>query len=189
MAGNLIKRIHAQALGRTSKEKYERHGGPSFADCYGIVRDNSNHIPADVLSSLDWLGFNLSIGNNDSHAKNLSLIYEKDGFRLTPYYDLISTALYNQYSPHFAFKIGEVSSWDKISYKQLESFAKKIGVTAALVSRRWQAIFERMEAALQTLKIENQVNPKLQKTLGKIDREPGKRIKTLRMNMERRRAF
>jgi serine/threonine-protein kinase HipA len=185
-----IQRLHTQdlcqALGRPSKEKYERHGGPTFAECYALLRDNSRQIPADVLSLLDWIGFNLAIGNNDSHAKNLSLIHENHSLRLAPYYDLISTALYSQYSPHFAFKIGEVSSWDKVSLKQLEAFAKKIGVTVALINRRWQSLFDRMESALQALGNDYGGDPKLKKTLGKIEKEITKRIDSLRKNLEKK---
>lgn len=185
-----IHRLHTQdlcqALGRPSKEKYERHGGPTFAECYALLRDNSSRIPADVLSLLDWVGFNLAIGNNDSHAKNVSLIYEASGLCLAPYYDLICTALYSQYSPHFAFRIGEVSSWDKVSYKQLETFAKNIGVTVALIVRRWQALFERMEAALQMLLADYGKDSRLNKTLGKIAKEVLKRIASLQKNLEKK---
>lgn len=187
--GPSAKRIHTQdicqALGRSSKEKYERHGGPTFAECYGIVRDNSSNIPRDVLSLMDWIGFNLAIGNNDSHAKNLSLIYQDRNLRLAPYYDLISTTLYPQYSPHFAFKIGDVTSRDKISYKQIESFAKQFGVTAAVITRRWSDMFAKIETALPALKLEIESNSALKKTFGKIARETEKRMASLRRNIER----
>jgi serine/threonine-protein kinase HipA len=154
--------------------------------CYALLRDNSSQIPADVLSFLDWIGFNLAIGNNDSHAKNLSLIYENHSLRLAPCDDLISTALYSQYSPHFAFKIGEVSSCDKVSFKQLEAFAKTIGVTVALIIRRWQSLFDRMESALQAIGIDYGSDPKLKKTLGKIEKEITKQIDSLRKNLEKK---
>lgn len=183
------RRIHSQdicqALGRTSREKYERHGGPSFAECYELVRDNSSRIPADVLSLLDWVGFNLAVGNNDSHAKNLSLVYENSDLRLSPYYDLISTALYPQYSQNFAFKVGSVTSWDKISYKEIEAFAKKSGLTAVIVVRRWKEIFSKIEAAMESLKSEIEANAKLKKTFGKIRKETSKRIATMRRNIEK----
>jgi serine/threonine-protein kinase HipA len=182
-----VKRLHTQdicqALGRLSKEKYERHGGPSFASCYELIRDNSSHIPTDVLSLLDWLGFNLAIGNNDSHAKNLSLMLGMKGLQLAPYYDLICTALYKQYSPNFAFRIGTVSSWDKVSYKQLEGLAKSANITASLISKRWQTLFQKMEAAWQEIKETHRSHHQLKKTLGKIDEELGKRLATLRKNI------
>lgn len=187
--GPNTKRIHiqdiCQALGKTSKEKYERHGGPSFAGCYEIVRDNSSRIPADVLSLLDWIGFNLAIGNNDSHAKNLSLIYQDRNLRLAPYYDLICTTLYPQYSQNFAFKIGEVTSWEKVSHKQIESFAKQSGLTAAIVMRRWKEMFLKIETAIPAIKPLAGSNPTLKKSFGKIEKETEKRIATLRRNMEK----
>ncbi|MBY0243041.1 MAG: HipA domain-containing protein, partial [Burkholderiaceae bacterium] len=62
-----------QLLGKQSDVKYEHDGGPSFADCYALL--NMSVQPAvDRLQLLRWLFFNLCTGNNDSHAKNLSMM-------------------------------------------------------------------------------------------------------------------
>jgi serine/threonine-protein kinase HipA len=43
----------------------------------------------------EWLVFNLLVGNNDAHLKNLSFLVRADGdIQLAPHYDLLSTASY-----------------------------------------------------------------------------------------------
>lgn len=42
-----------------------------------------------------WLAFNLLIGNNDNHIKNISFLVDEEGVRLAPFYDLLSTACYH----------------------------------------------------------------------------------------------
>ena len=50
--------------------------------------------------------FNLYIGNNDTHAKNLSMLVSEGEFRLAPFYDLMCTSVYTGFSNSFAFKVG-----------------------------------------------------------------------------------
>jgi serine/threonine-protein kinase HipA len=56
------------------------------------VRQYSSAPAVDLLNLLRWVFFNLYTGNNDSHAKNLS-VYQPpgQGVRLTPFYDLMCT--------------------------------------------------------------------------------------------------
>ena len=105
-----IVRLHqldlCQLDGKLSTIKYESEGGPSLARCYQILRENG--VPAsDLKRFVQWIFFNLFVGNHDSHAKNLAIYYPYDeGARLTPFYDLLSTSLYAGLSRTFAFKIG-----------------------------------------------------------------------------------
>ncbi|MDP3139143.1 MAG: HipA domain-containing protein [Burkholderiaceae bacterium] len=46
------------------------------------------------LALYRWLVFNLLIGNNDNHIKNISFFINQDGLTLAPFYDLLSTATY-----------------------------------------------------------------------------------------------
>lgn len=41
-----------------------------------------------------WLVFNVLIGNDDAHLKNLSFFVSNEGIKLTPHYDLLSTGPY-----------------------------------------------------------------------------------------------
>lgn len=75
---NNIERIHqedlCQVFGFHSSTKYEHEGGPSFESIYKRVKNESTKPIQDLGYLLDWLVFNFIIGNNDSHAKNLSVL-------------------------------------------------------------------------------------------------------------------
>ncbi len=127
---NDINRIHqedfCQALGLSSEKKYEREGGPTFAQCYQLVSDKSSRSIVDKKILLEWLVINYLIGNCDSHAKNLSFIREGDSYQLSPIYDLVCTQAYppNIISKYLAMSIGGKFDPKEVtlnSWKQLES--------------------------------------------------------------------
>jgi hypothetical protein len=43
---------------------------------------------------VEWQVFNAAAGNADGHGKNLSILYDDEGPRLAPFYDLVSTREY-----------------------------------------------------------------------------------------------
>jgi len=73
-----IVRLHqedfCQALGFTSARKYASDGGPTFRDCFALIRRVTTRPAADVLKLLDAALFNAVVGNADAHAKNFSLL-------------------------------------------------------------------------------------------------------------------
>ncbi len=96
-----------QLAGTVSDRKYEKEGGPGLAACAELVRRYSSQPAVDLRQLVRWVFFNLYTGNNDSHAKNLSVYYlPGQGVRLTPFYDLMCTRLYPGLSQEFAFAIG-----------------------------------------------------------------------------------
>ena len=109
-AGGLVQRLNqfdlCQLLETPSDVKYEADGGPSFTQCYKKIKASSSNPLKDCDSVLKWLFFNLYIGNNDTHAKNLSMLVSEGEFRLAPFYDLMCTSVYSGFSNSFAFKVG-----------------------------------------------------------------------------------
>jgi serine/threonine-protein kinase HipA len=188
-SSNGVRRLHTQdfcqALGVPSREKYENHGGPSFASCYGLVKEHSIDAAHDLLGLLDWVGFNLALGNNDSHAKNLSLILSSDGIKLAPFYDLVCTALYPQFSSQFAFRFAEVRSWDKITNSRIDIFSKQLGLHGNFVISRWIALFDRLNKGLMELSVECSRDKAHMKTLKKIGLEIGKRTQSLEKSFQK----
>lgn len=106
-----IWRLHqedfCQALGYGHEKKYQEHGGPSFAQCYRLVREVSSEPAIDTQYLLLWQIFNVLAGNSDGHAKNLSLLYlPDDATRLAPFYDLVCTRAIARIDYHLAFDVG-----------------------------------------------------------------------------------
>ena len=113
-----LKRIwqadFCQMLAKPSDVKYEAEGGPTFKDCYDLL--GASALPAvDRLQLLRWLFFNLCAGNDDSHAKNLSIIATPKGLRLAPFYDMMCTRVYPGLAAKFAFEIAGETEPGKIT--------------------------------------------------------------------------
>ena len=150
--GPTVKRLHqedfCQALGVLPEYKYEAEGGPSLVACFNLVRNNSTRAARDVLSLLNWVIFNVLIGNSDAHAKNISLLLLGSGPVLAPFYDLLSTRIYSHYglTENLAMKIGGESDPDLIQKKHWLAFAEEIEIKPHLVLNRVVDIAKRIEA-------------------------------------------
>jgi serine/threonine-protein kinase HipA len=125
-----LKRIwqadFCQMLGKPSDVKYEAEGGPTFKDCYDLLAASA--LPAvDRRQLLRWLFFNLCAGNDDSHAKNLSILATPNGLRLAPFYDLMCTRVYPGLAAKFAFAIAGETEPGKITGAHIHEFAETLG--------------------------------------------------------------
>lgn len=130
-ADGSLKRIwqadFCQMLGKASDVKYEAEGGPTFKECYDLLALSS--LPAvDRLQLLRWLFFNLCVGNDDSHAKNLSIIATPKGLRLAPFYDMMCTRVYPGLAAKFAFEIAGETETGKITGEHIYKLAGTLGV-------------------------------------------------------------
>ena len=123
-----------QLLGVQSGAKYEHEGGPSFRDCYEKLSLSVQPAP-DRRNLLRWLFFNLCVGNNDSHAKNLSLLATPGGLRLAPFYDMMCTRVYAGLSPQFAFDIAGESEPGKLTQDHLVELARQLGIKTRFLQK------------------------------------------------------
>jgi len=151
-----LLRLHqedfCQALGVVSAVKYEKEGGPGFAECFDLVRTWSDEPLADVAALLRWALFNFMIGNADAHGKNISFLYADGQVRLTPFYDLISTAVYeHQLNNKFAMRMGGQKDPRYLSANDLAKFAAEIGVGLRVVKRSLTVLLEALNAATPTV--------------------------------------
>lgn len=137
-SGRLIRLAQAdccQLSGVPSDVKYEMDGGPGFVDCFRLVSRYSTLPAVDQRNLLKWLFFNLYIGNNDSHAKNLSLLHTGSGLRLAPFYDLMCTRIYPGLARRFAFQIGGEYQVNALQVKHFETFASELAVASKYLKK------------------------------------------------------
>lgn len=126
-----IERLHqedfCQALGLARSRKYQRGAGTAtLPQCFALLSHCQN--PAgDVHKLLQWVIFNVCIGNSDAHAKNISLLYDGKKPRLAPFYDLVSTAPYDV-SQKMALKIGGKNDGDRLYHGAWRRFAADISM-------------------------------------------------------------
>jgi serine/threonine-protein kinase HipA len=148
-----MKRIHqqdfCQARGITSAKKYESDGGPSFAANFALVKDVSVAPIPDLNQLLMWFWFNLVVGNNDCHSKNLAFLQTPQGLRLSPFYDLLSTAIYKEISSKFSYGIGGQMLWFKLGAKNLDVFAKAIGISESALKNPAHKLFKELDLHLE----------------------------------------
>jgi serine/threonine-protein kinase HipA len=136
----LVRRIHqedfCQALGVPPETKYASEGGPTFKDCFELLRRVSKRPSTEIAKLLDAAIFNLIVGNADAHGKNFSILYDDQGPRMAPLYDLLSTVTYPDLSPKMAMRIGKCATLADMDPDGWQSFSKETGVGLLLVRRR-----------------------------------------------------
>lgn len=138
-----------QLNGSTSTKKYESEGGPGFARCVALVAQHSTQPLPDITRLLEWLFFNWYVGNNDSHAKNLSLYQAGgQGRRLTPFYDLMCTRLYSGLSNSFAFSVGQETLPGNMRRTHWVSLARELKMKPDFVLRVGATVYEKLIPAL-----------------------------------------
>ena len=118
-----------QALGYGHERKYQEDGGPSFAQCFGMLRDVSSDPATDLPHLLRWQIFNVLAGNSDGHAKNLSLLYTATGeIRLAPFYDLVCTRAIERIDHHLALLVGNERNPGVIVKRHWEDMARQYDI-------------------------------------------------------------
>ncbi len=145
-----VRRIHqedfCQALGVPPETKYASEGGPTFKDCFALLRSVAARPAVDVLKLLDAVIFNVIAGNADAHGKNFSILYDGEGPRLAPLYDLLATVAYPDLSPKFAMKIGNRATLAELDEKGWTAFAADAGLGLPLIRRRVSEISDGVKA-------------------------------------------
>jgi serine/threonine-protein kinase HipA len=166
-ARGLPQRLHqedfCQALGIVPEEKYQSEGGPSFADCFRLLRDASSAPVVDLPALLDAAIFNFLIGNNDAHGKNYSLLYAGNDrssrkTTLAPLYDLLSTVHYLDLSRKMAMKLGGEYDADKVAARHFDRLAEETGLAKPVVRRRIRRLTERVLAQVPGVTEENKTS-------------------------------
>lgn len=70
-------------LGKQSNAKYKAEDCPTLKECFDLL-DKSVQPTVERLQLLRWMFSDLCAGNDDSHAKNLSIIAASGGLCLAP---------------------------------------------------------------------------------------------------------
>lgn len=171
-----VLRLHTidscQALDLLSSYRYERNFGSgrdvanvregvSFAKLFKLI--GKCDIPAaNQLKLIDWMIFNLLIGNSDAHGKNISFFVDKNGMRLTPFYDLVNVCIYRDLDHELAMSIGDEFSESDIKAFQLALFCEENRINRRLLVKRFKAVCSSVKSSLALL---------LPPTMSKAERE------------------
>jgi serine/threonine-protein kinase HipA len=185
MPAKIVKRIHqqdfCQAQGIVSEHKYEAKGGPTLKDNYQLIKSNvtiSKRSKA-LFEYLDWVSFNLLIGNNDSHSKNISFLLKDGKIILAPFYDLLCTAIYTKLKRDFSFTIGDRDDASRVGKNQFEMVDTSLGLKLGTMAKRVNAMSDKLMINKDLLaeKIEKEI-PNA-KVVSRISEFIGNRCKSL----------
>jgi len=136
----------AQAQGVPSNRKYASEGGPTFRDCFALVRQATSRPAREVLKLADAAIFNVIIGNADAHAKNYSLLRQSNGeVVLAPLYDLVATHMWPELSGKLAMRFGRAATLEEIDGGSFERFAGDTGLALPFLRRRAVALATRVQ--------------------------------------------
>lgn len=110
LEGKLYSKLHqidgAQLLNLSPNFKVERRYGNAehikdFREGASLPKlalaiDKYAKVPLiEKRKFVDWIVFQLCIGNTDAHAKNISFFVDNKGISITPFYDQVSTSFYD----------------------------------------------------------------------------------------------
>jgi len=140
-----------QALDLPPEYKYEQNFGSGrdvrhIRDGVSLTRlfafADKTSVPVLTRQKLlDWVLFNLIIGNSDAHGRNVSFLIAADGsLSLTPFYDLVSVVYEGEsvekLDTDLAMAIGDNFAVSSITAFDLLSFADENGIKFDLLERR-----------------------------------------------------
>ena len=184
-----IKRLHVidgcQALDLAPTYKYERNlgsgknskhirEGVSFKKLFEFSKECKNPIKTK-LSILRWAFFNLLISNSDAHGKNISFFVDRNGFELTPYYDMVSIAMYPEFEQELSMAFGDDFSVDATS-KKLKDFCDECDINIRLATKELKSMSKKLLTACNEFDIGDKV----------IDKKEGEFVKRLLIHIKER---
>lgn len=131
-AKGALVRVHqedfCQALGIVAGDKYQVEGGPGLLDCARLIRSVSTYWSIDLEQFLRLVAFNFFIGNCDAHGKNFAFLRNLGHVKMTPAYDLVSTAIYPELSHHMAMKIGGETDAALVTQEHWKKMAEELDI-------------------------------------------------------------
>lgn len=167
-----VKKRHiidaCQALDLPPEYKYEHNfgsgehvqhirDGVSFNKLFDFAKTCS--VPAIVTKNLvDWMIFNLIIGNSDAHGKNTSFFVGANGITITPFYDLVSVtyeaAKNKKVDAGLAMAIGDNFDITDITAYDLLSLADEAGISFSFLKKRMVSLSMRIITTVDNLNFE-----------------------------------
>ena len=165
ITGDAVERLHVldatQLLSLAAGMKYGENGLDALTRIVGLCRAKA---PAR-LAIFRWVMFNLLIGNNDAHLKNLSVFAGRDGYSLTPHYDLVSTSAWSTPDRvgarestwpdvQLSFPIGSATRFSEVALADVIAFANGLGIPQATAHRYLDRMVEAIMPAADAVQAE-----------------------------------
>tara|TARA_R110001592_G_scaffold359221_1_gene665276 strand:- start:3441 stop:4709 length:1269 start_codon:yes stop_codon:yes gene_type:complete len=143
------ERVHAldgcQLLGLSRGAKYSQSTVEQLKSFCEKLRGKG----AAKIAILDWAIFNAIVGNTDAHLKNLSCLVTPNGLVLSPMYDLISTAIYddggNHVSAELSQSMGNAKVLGELTREDVFIFGESLGLSKIIAQRQLDKMLSKIE--------------------------------------------
>ena len=168
------RRVHqedlCQALGLTPDFKYQKEGWqlPSYRALADLLDERGPSPGLDRLAGAQAAVFHYLVGNADAHAKNISLVHTRDGVRLAPLYDVVSTAVYPDLSTDLALSIGDERNPDAITSIHWSDLANDFSLNSGGFERVRRELLDRVAIEAPRLRDEARANDWYQPSIDSI---------------------
>lgn len=193
LTGDTVVRRHlidgCQMLDLPPVYKYERPFGKG-GDA-AVIRSGANlpdlfascrlcRIPAAaVRDMLNWVLFQLLIGNSDAHGKNISFFVGPAGIDMAPAYDLLNLDMYaTQYDRDFSMAIGDAFAPEDLSPWELAEMCERCNLQKRLVANTLTALSGKLLKAMDAVDLSSLLP-------GEETDFAGEMIAAIRKNVER----
>lgn len=135
--GELV-RLHAedlcQASGRDSSRKYAQEGGPTARTVLTLLGRHGGI--QQQLAFIEQLAINVTVGNADAHAKNVSILIHNDGVALSAMYDTVPTIVWPQLASELAMPVASAQHARAVTPDHWRKLARSAGVDESAVAER-----------------------------------------------------
>lgn len=145
------ERIHFeefnQLLGQASRFKYDG----SYKDMASFILGTKGCLPAEIYRLYLRIIAGFLLGNTDMHLKNFAMIHTRDGLRLAPSYDQVSSFIYNYQT--LALAIGGVSNLKlgNLKPKQLIKLAEEFGLPRSAIQMAVDELAQRKNNVMEAI--------------------------------------
>ena len=142
----------AQILCRPRGRDYAGKYDAGHEDVADVIKAHSARPGIDLDKLFRRLIVFALIGNGDGHLKNFSLLETPTGLRLAPLYDVVNTAVYNEYDRNLALLVdGRHVPLEAVTRPLLEDFARRIGMPERAIDLAFKELQGRVRRAASHL--------------------------------------
>jgi serine/threonine-protein kinase HipA len=146
-----------QLLNKSRTFKNSAANLDTLQQCIGLCRNKASA----RLVLFRWLMFNVLIGNDDNHLKNISFSVSAEGIDICPHYDLLSTSVYHTIAlvdqraiwPHVPMMIAlpSAETFGQVSRMALLEAAQLLGLSQRIGQREIERMSTEMPKAMAEL--------------------------------------
>ena len=152
-----------------NKDRTFKHSGATLEALAQVIDRTTNKL-ATRNGLFRWLVFNILVGNDDCHLKNLSFHVRPDGIWLAPHYDLLCTGSYHTKTfaderatwnqVQMTFPLPGAQTFGDVTLGAVLAAAQQLGMPEPAARRIVQEVTSRVEKAFAIIVAEHEAGTK-----------------------------